>query len=196
VDKQSIAISLTLVAVFTASVFLLGTRYPTEEAPPMQTATITAAPTPTATTEPTYELAFSKLNIPAPRKPVYALTSTERDLVAAVCYFEANIDGIEGMQAVAEVILNRLLDGRFGLTVADVCTVTQFHGLRRLGAETVTEGAYEAVDSVFDVGQADTTNGGLFFCTEATDPDAIKGGLRETATILHHVFYTDLEAMG
>jgi hypothetical protein len=42
---------------------------------------------------------------------------------------------------------------------------------------------------VFDAGTTGWSSGAVYFCTG--DPDAIKPGLVETATIGNHVFYTD-----
>ncbi len=124
-------------------------------------------------------------------EPVYFLTEKERGLIAATCFYEARGEGINGMAAVATVVLNRLQDGRFGATVADVCTQDQFHGLYRSGTLAVSEEAYQAVQMVFDDGQTGAVNGALYFCTAATDPDDIKQGLTETAQIGRHIFYTD-----
>lgn len=138
--------------------------------------TITAAPViPTPTTEP---------------EPFYPLEPAERDLIAAVVWGEARGEGQDGMEAVAEVVLNRLQDGRFGATVTEVAVKDQFHGL---GQEDPQEAAFEAVDAVFRDGQTGLTNGALYFCTG--NPDAIKAGLVEVARVGRHIFYTDKEEL-
>lgn len=124
-------------------------------------------------------------------EPVYPLTDEEQDLITAVCWSEARGEGLKGMKAVAEVVFNRLLDGRFGGSVAEVCTPDQFHGLRQVSNEPVTQEAHEAVMSIFEQGEDAGTNGALFFCTAATDPADIKAGLMVTARIGNHVFYRD-----
>lgn len=121
--------------------------------------------------------------------PVYPLTEKERDLIAAVVWGEARGEGIAGMAAVAEVVLNRLMDGRFGETLMDICTPDQFHGLRHAGEQTISEDAYYAVDQVFSAGRIGSANGALFFCVG--DPDAIKSGLVQVAKIGRHTFYVD-----
>ncbi len=127
---------------------------------------------------------------PAEAAPVYPLTDAERDIIAAICFFEDRSGGgMGGMAAVAEVIFNRLSDGRFGENVAEVCTPSQFHGLRQLGTLPITEDAYTAVRAVFDEGTDAGTLGALYFCTGS--PDNIKPGLREVARIGGHVFYID-----
>ena len=121
--------------------------------------------------------------------PYIALTDDERTLIATVCESEGNVHGIEGLTAVACTIRNRLLDGRFGDGIEGVCTPGQFHGLR--DPKDPSEDAYEAVDTVFQDGCEDVTAGALYFCTG--DPSAIKAGLRLTAEVGGHCYYTDKE---
>jgi hypothetical protein len=78
------------------------------------------------------------------------------------------------MAAVADTILNRLLDGRFGATVTEVCTPDQFCGLNNIGTLEVFQPAYNAVDLVFSQGSTGWTLGALYFCTPTTNPDRIK----------------------
>ena len=121
----------------------------------------------------------------------YPITQAERDLIAETVHHEAKGEGVAGMAAVAEVILNRLQDGRFGASISEVCTPGQFHGLKKAGTETVTQNAYAAVSRVFDEGLYAGTCGALYFCTPNTDPDEIKPGIIEVARIGRHVFYID-----
>ena len=127
---------------------------------------------------------------PAPEL-AYPITQAERDLIAETVHHEAKGEGVAGMAAVAEVILNRLQDGRFGKSVKSVCTPGQFHGLKKSGTELVTQDAYIAVSKVFDKGLYAGTCGALYFCTPDTDPDDIKPGIIEVARIGRHVFYID-----
>ncbi len=122
--------------------------------------------------------------------PYIALTDDERTLIATVCESEDNVHGIEGLTAVACTIRNRLLDGRFGDGIEDICIPSQFHGL--YAPKDPSEDAYEAVDTVFRDGCEDVTAGALYFCTG--DPSAIKAGLRLTAEVGGHCYYTDKEA--
>ncbi len=126
------------------------------------------------------------------QQPAYPLAPEERDLVAAVVFYEARGEGPNGMAAVADTILNRLLDGRFGATVTEVCTPDQFCGLNNIGTLEVFQPAYNAVDLVFSQGSTGWTLGALYFCTPTTNPDRIKPGLRKTMQIGNHVFYSDL----
>lgn len=127
---------------------------------------------------------------PAPEL-AYPITQAERDLIAETVHHEAKGEGVAGMAAVTEVILNRLQDGRFGKSVESVCTPGQFHGLKKAGTETVTQNAYAAVSRVFDEGLYAGTCGALYFCTPDTDPNDIKPGIVEVARIGRHVFYID-----
>jgi spore germination cell wall hydrolase CwlJ-like protein len=49
-----------------------------------------------------------------------SLTEAERVCLAQVVYYEARGDIFTGRQAVAEVVLHRVADGRFGRTICDV----------------------------------------------------------------------------
>lgn len=120
---------------------------------------------------------------------VYPLTADERDIIARIVAGEARGEGPNGMAAVADVILNRLLDGRFGCTVEEVCNAGQFHGLRYKGE--IPQDCYDAVDLVFMDGNTGWSCSALYFCTG--NPDAIKPGVRETVRIGAHGFYTDKE---
>lgn len=131
-----------------------------------------------------------KVAEPERPKPYHYITEAERELIARVCHTEARGEGIAGMMAVAEVILNRLYDGRFGATIADICVAREFHGLNQSVSE-IAQGAYMAVDSVFKHGNYAGTNRALYFCTNNTNPDRIKKGLRKVAEIMNHSFYTD-----
>jgi hypothetical protein len=66
-------------------------------------------------------------------EPFYQLTEAERDIVARIVWGEARGECPTGQAAVADVVLNRLLDGRFGETIDAVCTPGLFHGLRYRG---------------------------------------------------------------
>lgn len=150
----------------------------TEPVKPVHIATPEPAPieTPEATPEPTAYI---------------ALTAEQRTLIATVCESEDNVNGLEGLLGVACTLRNRYKDGRFGNGIEGICIASQFHGL--YAPKEPSGDAYKAVDMAFFDGCEDVTNGGLYFCTAATDPDKIKSGLTETARAGGHVFYTDLE---
>lgn len=119
----------------------------------------------------------------------FLLTNDELILIASVCHYEDGIHGKVGIQAVASTIKNRLDDGRFGNSITEVCNPKQFHGLRNIGKEKIPDYTYDCVIEVF-CGEA--THEGLYFCTPATNPDNIKGGLIETAQIGGHVYYKEV----
>jgi|GEM_PF-6558267 len=163
------------------------------------------SPEPPATAQPEVivETASAPAEMPEPEivapvvtaSPKYPLTPEQRDLLAAVAFTEAGIDGLEGMTSALFVVRNRLEDGRFGESIEEICIPSQFHGLRLYHLyEHITEDAYAAVETVFDREAADTTNGALFFCSG--NPDSIKYGLIETAQIGRHRFYTDKAVEG
>lgn len=127
---------------------------------------------------------------PEPEEDYYPLTDAQRETIARIVWGEARGEEPAGQIAVADVVLNRLLDGRFGGSVEAVCTADQFHGLRY--SDEVGEQAYQVVDAVFGAGEVGAAAGALYFCSG--DPDAIKPGLTETVRIGRHIFYTDREA--
>jgi hypothetical protein len=127
--------------------------------------------------------------IEPPARDAYPLTTEERDVIALIVAGEARGEEPTGKCAVADVILNRLLDGRFGCTVEEVCNAGQFHGFRYKGE--IPQDCYDAVDLVFKDGNTGWSCSALYFCTG--NPDAIKPGLRETVRIGAHGFYTDKE---
>ena len=131
-----------------------------------------------------------KVAEPEQIEPHHYITDTERELIARVCHTEARGEGIAGMMAVAEVVLNRLYDGRFGATIADICVAREFHGLKQ-SVLNVAQNAYTAVDNVFMDGEYAGTDRALYFCTNDTNPDGIKKGLRKVAEIGKHSFYVD-----
>lgn len=116
------------------------------------------------------------------------LLPEEMYLVALVCYTEDRQHGMEGLKAVAQTIFNRLEDGRFGNSISDICTPTQFYGLKGNLNLTVSDEALNAVREVFE---GEKIHDGLYFCTPATNPNEIKRGLIKTAVIGGHVYYKE-----
>lgn len=86
-------------------------------------------------------------------KPVYNVTSMEREMLARLVYREANTESIECQQAVASVVINRWLSGYWGNTLEDVVYAPyQFSPSNLLYCTTPTETNYEAVDYVLENG--------------------------------------------
>ena len=90
------------------------------------------------------------------------ISDSEMKELAAIVYLEARGEPFEGQQAVAEVVLNRVLSDEFPDTVHGVIYDTkygvQFTPYRQVASTTPTETQYEAVnnalygDLVLDVG--------------------------------------------
>ena len=97
--------------------------------------------------------------------PHYALTDEERILIQKIVSREAG--GIEGMGAVAQVILNRIKSERFPNTVYEVIFQKgQFTTAENVEYATIKEGAAEAVSRVFDDGETFVSDVPLYFCSQ------------------------------
>lgn len=90
------------------------------------------------------------------RVPRYAdvkITDTERDELAAIVQLEAGNQGARGQQAVAEVVLNRLISPDFPGTVHDILhqgegtRVPQFSTVGNIAAAEPTQAQYDAIDA-------------------------------------------------
>lgn len=89
------------------------------------------------------------------KEPSYAhnITSSEREMLARLVYREANTESLECQMAVASVIINRWLDGRWGQTLGEVVySPEQFSPANLLYKTTPTETNYAAVDTVLKNG--------------------------------------------
>lgn len=83
----------------------------------------------------------------------YNITSTEREMLARLVYREANTESLECQMAVASVVINRWIDGRWGNTLEDVIySPYQFTPANLLHQTTPTELNYTAVDLVLQHG--------------------------------------------
>lgn len=112
------------------------------------------------------------------------ISESEMNELAAIVYLEARGEPFEGQQAVAEVVLNRVLSDEFPDTVHGVIYDTkygvQFTPYKKVAATTPTETQYDAVynalyeEPVLDVGV-------LYFSRAAYNS-------RVFATIGGHVF--------
>jgi N-acetylmuramoyl-L-alanine amidase len=126
-------------------------------------------------------------------------------ILACTLFGEARGEGPEGIAAVANVITNRLRDGRFGNTVQEVClrplqfscwnTLANMQMLLSLRYDTnphfrdCVDYANLAIDSKL----IDVTGGALFYHTLDVDP-TWDDAMTELRQIGHHKFYTDREA--
>lgn len=129
------------------------------------------------------------------------LSSEERDWAVRTIIGEASGEGMEGMQAVGNVILNRTFSGRYGNSVKDVVLAkSQFEpwSVRRnelLGIPTNSP-KYQEASAALDLAMQEDITGGA---THFLNPEIVKkrrGGTLprwargpELAAIGHHTFY-------
>ena len=82
-----------------------------------------------------------------------AMTEAERDELAAIIYLEARGEPAEGQQAVAEVVLNRVVSPDFPDSVSEVLhqgegtAVPQFSTIGLLSAAEPGQAQYDAIDA-------------------------------------------------
>lgn len=82
------------------------------------------------------------------RYPGLALTTEDLDLLAKVVWVEAQGESFEGQQAIAEVVLNRLVSPNFPNTVHDVVYAEgQFRSVPYLEDATPWQVQYEAIEA-------------------------------------------------
>lgn len=89
------------------------------------------------------------------KEPTYKhnISSVEREMLARLVYLEANTEGLECQMAVASVVINRWLDGRWGSTIASVIySPYQFSPAGLIHKTTPTETNYVAVDHILKSG--------------------------------------------
>ena len=83
----------------------------------------------------------------------YNVSSVEREMLARLVYLEANTENLECQRAVASVVINRWLDGRWGSTIASVIySPYQFSPAGLIHKTTPTETNYVAVDHILKSG--------------------------------------------
>lgn len=113
-------------------------------------------------------------------------------------YFEARGEGIRGMVAVAEVVLNRVDSGRFPATICGVVNQSNEHGCQFSYTcdgqpEHVADAATHALAgriarAMIDGAPRDLTGGATYFHTPKVNPDWSRV-FERTATIGAHLFY-------
>lgn len=95
------------------------------------------------------------------------ITEEDRELLARIVYLEARGQSFSGQRAVAEVVLNRVLDSRFPDTVYEVLYAPgQFTPAKSIASTTPTETQYKVVDCVIDETPI-TTENTVYFATSA-----------------------------
>lgn len=108
----------------------------------------------------------------------YNISSVEREMLARLVYLEANTESLECQRAVASVVINRWLDGRWGSTIASVIySPYQFSPAGLIHKTTPTETNYVAVDHILKNGSI-LPKYCLFFRTEHCFSDIWEGYAR------------------
>lgn len=160
-QAQRIILALLLVVVATVIIARIG-------AEPMEAeVSTTPEPTPqeTAVLEPETTYTIEAISVPEPtttlepepqmvtRYAAVSLTEEERRELATVIYLEARGEPAEGQQAVAEVVLNRVISPDFPDRVREVLhqgegtAVPQFSTIGLLSAAEPGQAQYDAIDA-------------------------------------------------
>lgn len=134
-----------------------------------------------------------------PMVPGSAIAETNVQCMARTVYFEARGDGVEGMEAVAAVVMNRVAHGEFPDTVCGVvrqggeqppCQFSFWCDGRsdRPGNKALWSIALEVAERAVDGELEYSVSGALFFHTKAAGSPF--GARREhVATVGEHLFY-------
>ena len=123
---------------------------------------------------------------PVERYAGITMTEAERDELAAIIYLEARGEPAEGQQAVAEVVLNRVIRQDFPDSVHEVLhqgegtAVPQFSTIALLETAEPTQAQYDAIDAAL-YGQS-ILPGEVVFFSRTGENDRVWG------TIGDHVF--------
>lgn len=126
--------------------------------------------------------------VPGSRPPVYPLTQNQRSLIERVVAAEARGEPFEGIKAVAQVILDRLLHPRFPNALEGVLRefASPYRGY-------VGENIQRAVREVFDYGERVFEGNLLYFMNPSkASPNGkrwILSNCEQVLTIGAHIFY-------
>jgi spore germination cell wall hydrolase CwlJ-like protein len=127
-------------------------------------------------------------------------SNNDIDTLARTCWGEARGEGLIGMEAVANVVLNRVAARRWPNTIAGVCLQPrQFSAWNRTDPNrarmlrvTISDQqfkqALDIADRAADGRLADRTNGADHFHTNAVRPSWSRNA-RPVATIGRHIFF-------
>ena len=86
-----------------------------------------------------------------PRYPEVELTWDEQQLLAKLIWLEARGESAKGQQAVAEVVLNRLVSGKYGSTLSEVIYGEgNFRTTKFLENAEAWQAQYEAIDNALE----------------------------------------------
>jgi len=140
-----------------------------------------------------------------PPPPALIDTTNDQDILARTIYGEARGEGYSGMQAVANVVMNRANDpaNRWPKAPASVCLQPYQFSCWNPGDPNypLISGA-DPADAIFDscsniaslaiLGQLpDITGGAQFYFNPALAAPSWAAGMTKTATIGNHVFYRE-----
>jgi len=117
---------------------------------------------------------------------------SELKCLATAVYFESKGEPLEGQLAVAQVILNRVADGRFGRTICSVVKAPKQFSFVRGGDMPSPRGAAQW-DTALAVAVIAASEGWADIVPDATHFHATRvnprWNLRRVATVGQHVFY-------
>lgn len=135
--------------------------------------------------------------------PVQTATGGDADTLARTMYGEARNQGAQGLQAVANVVMNRYRDPRFPKTVSGVCLqANQFSCWNATDPNRTVILAVTASNSIFAQCQSiaaqaiagtlpDITGGAEYYFNPSVVTPSWAAGMRHTVTIGAHSFYSD-----
>jgi len=137
---------------------------------------------------------------PEPLMPAYKATPAERQCLALAVYFESRAESVEGQQAVAAVVLNRVRDEKFP---DEICGVVHEGGGKRSRCQfswfcdgrsdkprdpVSWQRSLDVADAALNGEISDPTDGALYFHNTNVRPKWRKK-MTKTASIDNHVFY-------
>lgn len=153
---QRIVLALLLAALATAIIARIEAELPEGEVstaqtqPPRDEAVFPQESVPVAVVS---DEPMPEVPAPVERYAGITMTEAERDEMAAIIYLEARGEPAEGQQAVAEVILNRVIHQDFPDSVYEVLhqgegtAVPQFSTIAMLEIAAPTQEQYDAIDA-------------------------------------------------
>lgn len=124
---------------------------------------------------PTPEIVYQTKVVEVGQRAYYAdiaanITENERELLAKATHMEAGNQSITGQRAVAEVILNRVMDDKFPNTIEGVLYQQgQFTTVTELASAKPNEEQYRAVDLTLETSTPILESYVLFFSTRLPD---------------------------
>jgi spore germination cell wall hydrolase CwlJ-like protein len=138
-------------------------------------------------------IAFILYGILMTTLPAIGSELRDREMLARMAYSEARGDGVLGMTAVSNVAINRLSDGRFGMTLVEVLRApSQFAvGPARRASDRHWQLALWVAEGALDGTLPDLTHGSTFFhkCNMKRKP-AWTQGLTFSVRVRSHCFYS------